>query len=523
MSKLLIGGDFSGIQPYLYQVISKNASKALKGRSFYMKMLSDAVTRLILDRLGLPQSNCIYSSGGCFYIEAPDTEEVKTQLELLRTEIERKMFSAHGGVLYVAIDWVRIDEDNDDHLTEYWHQLFVKRDKLKQHRLSSIIEAEPGSFFEPAQPELDSSSGNDQEIDIGKKLKDAKHMLVSSTRLSTLSGGALEVNPAGLGIFFYLLDGKDYSKAKSLLGQAGIDDIDFGETPVNTKKTFEELCDNDKAGNKKDSFTRMGVLRMDVDNLGTIFQNAANKPHPSLNDYGELSRQLDYFFTKRLSAIYNSLDPDHSFIVYSGGDDVFAVGRWDVIIKLAERIHKEFCEYMGNDPMYSISGGISIVEPKFPIMRAALYSGEEEDNAKGHCQKNSISFFSTPLRWNDEFVCVKALKDEMVRLLTLGANPLDKSFLSKLMNHCANAKIKNHKITVMKTFWMLTYDLGRMKGRVSDSDAKNLIENCIKEVCCKTTATLNGHPLQTEYHPLELWTFAARWAELEYRKDRSNN
>lgn len=120
------------------------------------------------------------------------------------------------------------------------------------------------------------------------------------------------------------------------------------------------------------------------------------------------------------------------------------------------------------------------------------------------------------LNWDSEYYKVKTLKDTMVGLLKNDTMP--KSFISKLLGHFANAKMKNHKITVAKTFWMLTYDLNRMKSRSqADVDVNNLIDNCIKEVCNKSIGTLNGEPIQTDYHPLELWAFAARWAELEYR------
>ena len=53
-----------------------------------------------------------------------------------------------------------------------------------------------------------------------------------------------------------------------------------------------------------------------------------------------------------------------------------------------------------------------------------------------------------------------------------------------------------------------------------NSKINQLIENCIKEICDKSLGMLNGNCIQSDYHPLELWTFAARWAELEYRKDK---
>jgi CRISPR-associated protein Csm1 len=58
-----------------------------------------------------------------------------------------------------------------------------------------------------------------------------------------------------------------------------------------------------------------------------------------------------------------------------------------------------------------------------------------------------------------------------------------------------------------------------MQSRV-DSKVKDLINNFKNEVCDKQAACLNGVPIESDYHPLELWALAARWAELE---ERTNN
>ena len=70
---------------------------------------------------------------------------------------------------------------------------------------------------------------------------------------------------------------------------------------------------------------------------------------------------------------------------------------------------------------------------------------------------------------------------------------------------------------------MLTYDMSRFKSRNNDFDVNALIDNCIKEICSNNRNVLNSEKINTEYHPIELWAFAARWAELEYRTKKSNN
>lgn len=156
-------------------------------------------------------------------------------------------------------------------------------------------------------------------------------------------------------------------------------------------------------------------------------------------------------------------------------------------------------------------------------MKGAEYSAEEESRSKHHqctgSDKNSISFMQMPLHWEKEFPQVKALKNQLVELINNGK--LNKSFLSKIQKHSANAAITQHKIRQMKTYWMLTYDLSRVKKEnTKDEKARMVIDNCIKEVC-HNHDYLNGTPIQTDYHSLELWAFAARWAELEIRTNKN--
>ena len=568
---LLIGADFSGIQTYIYQIISKYASKNLKGRSFYLRLLSDVIVRYLLRELELYNANIIYNSGGGFYLLAPNTPETKTKLQAATQYIEDRILEEHGTALFVAIDYVEISKEtllhkSSKHLGDVWGELFKKREKKKKAKFSSIIAENYAKFFIPmatngnlkdeitGEPFMQNEtpvsldgreikSVNMEQILIGKELKSTNMLVIKEGAPLPYWNDCLCIAPLKLGYNYYLLNEKNIKElSKQLKGSAddvtvvtlngnhgdcnfihilpGNDNIyqlDFyggNETDIVTSKTFEDLCTNDNnAYGKRNDFERMGVLRMDVDNLGTIFQKGIPAKRATLSRYSALSRSFDYFFSGYLNTIWNETAPEKAQIIYSGGDDVFIVARWDIAIEIAERIKEDFKAFTCGNPAFSLSGGIAIVEPKFPIMKAAEYSAYEESLAKehkcGNCSKNSISFMSMPMHWEREYPIVKGYKNEILPALKSGHLP--KSFLSKLMTHCANANIVNHRIANYKTYWMLSYDLNRMKGR--NKEITSLIEKCIKEI-------YEGQKLDTTYHPLELWAFAARWAELEYR---SNN
>jgi len=558
---LLIGADFSGIQSYLYQIVSKYAGKNLKGRSFFLRILSDAVVRYLLKELDLFQANIVYNSGGGFYLIAPNTEFVKEKLQEAIETIEEKFFASFDTTLFVAIESIPLSKedlmhkDKKHNLGAIWDDLFKKRDKKKSCKFANLIEKKYDKFFEPLMQGGDAlrdvitgEEFNDNEppekykdidiypiknntynqIELGKRLRDMDIMIVSKIPL-TYWNDKFHINPADLGFYYYFVKENDLTQSVDNVTIIRFNSPDFN-IPVggnnNTYEfqyyggneykgqTFEEMTENP-------NFSRLGILRMDVDNLGSIFQSGISPERATLSRFAALSRSFDYFFSGYLNTIWEETNPDRSFIIYSGGDDLFIVGSWDVVVRLAKKIHEDFREYTCNNPAFGISGGIAIVPAKFPIMKGAEESANEEKAAKNHSikgkSKNSISFMDFPLNWNTEFPVIEELKEEFVRLIEKENE--DKSLLSKIMAHAANAGIEANKITRIKTFWMLTYDLSRMKERTKNDDLKALIDNCITEVC-GNKCRLNGKAIETEYHSLELWAFAARWAELEIRTNK---
>lgn len=567
---LLVGADFSGIQPYIYQIVSKYAGKNLKGRSFYLRLLSDTVVRYLLKQLNLFQANIIYNSGGGFYLLAPNTKYVKEQLKEAVSTIEKKLFESHGTSLFVAIDSVGLSEDALMHksggLGEVWGKLFQLRDRKKNTKFSHLIKDNYSQFFKPlmqgGDAQRDTITGEEflatekpikkdsmilkpttaKQIEIGEKLRDVDLLVVKDGEPLSYWSNMTKIEPLGLGFTYYFLNDNDLkSKKEELKASAdkvtvitlngkngncnfmhtvdGINNIyalDFYGGNEFNNSTFEEMCD---AKNEEGRFSRMGVLRMDVDNLGHIFQQGIPSERATLSRYAALSRSFDFFFSGYLNTIWKEVAPKKSFIVYSGGDDVFIVGSWDVTIEIAKRIKEYFREFTCENKAFSVSGGVAIISPSYPIMKGAEESDTEEKAAKGHSvkgvDKNALSFMDFPLNWDLEFTTVEKLKGEIVRLLD--SNKLPKSFISKVMSHYANSEMKKHQITRPKTYWMLTYDLSRMKSRSAGEEVNNMIDNCIKEVCDKNKGKLNGEPIVSDYHPLELWAFASRWAELEYR------
>ncbi len=87
---LLIQGDFFGIQNFLFaggNHTNKHAAKLLRGRSFYVSLLTELAALKVLDALGLPPTSQIVNAAGKFLIVAPNTAAARAALAGVEDEI----------------------------------------------------------------------------------------------------------------------------------------------------------------------------------------------------------------------------------------------------------------------------------------------------------------------------------------------------------------------------------------------------------------------------------------------------
>ena len=140
---LLISGDLSGIQKFIFEIKSTNPkkiNKILRGRSFYLSLLTDAISVKILNALNLPVSCRVMNAGGQFVILAPNTTTVKEKLITIDKEISKWFLDTFLGKLSLNLVYdVALSGENFGNIVQILKALRYELELKKQTKFKNII------------------------------------------------------------------------------------------------------------------------------------------------------------------------------------------------------------------------------------------------------------------------------------------------------------------------------------------------------------------------------------------------
>ncbi|MCC7163664.1 MAG: type III-A CRISPR-associated protein Cas10/Csm1 [Anaerolineae bacterium] len=550
---LFIAGDFSGIQKFIYTLASSGAAKSLRARSFYLQLLSEIVALNVLDALGMPLTNLVYVGGGKFYVLAP--LRARNILPKLAQQLSDKLMEAHQGALGLTMAWEAVTSNDFSQFNEVYERLGESLSKKKRQPLgqaSSRVLAEqigvPLSLG--GNPEkFCAVTGDDWELEtreeeggaketktkfvwslekLGSQLANATHLILrrvpnaESKRPTDWREGLRQfgfevtltrdelprADAEGLVRVWRIdskapaIDGKLLSSFKA--AQLAISDHPIAKLVPRDKN--DQILTFDELAAMTPGIKRWGVLRMDVDNLGAIFREGLGK-HASISRIASLSFGLRLFFEGWLPHVAdaNADLTDKLYIQYAGGDDLFVVGVWDALPPFALSVRESFREFTGNNSAFGISGGIVIVESKFPLYQAAQLAEEAEHKAKywRAQQKDAVTFLDETADW-------KTFAETMRNANELAdwrrANRVPASLLQTIM--ALRAQIiqakpgEKDKPLYGRWMWMAAYQLKRAEDAVKRDDPE--IKERIQQI--QLTFLEPGDAS-------EQWGRAARWAQ----------
>ncbi len=147
---MLIAGDISGIQKFIFEIGSSNPkklSKILRGRSFYLSLLTEVASVKILRRLDLPISCRIMNAGGRFVLIVPNTAFAKEVVPKLKREIDTWFYQQFLGKLSlnIAYDITLSGKDfSSDKFSQKYKELEQAVELSKKKRFLDIVMSNEG-------------------------------------------------------------------------------------------------------------------------------------------------------------------------------------------------------------------------------------------------------------------------------------------------------------------------------------------------------------------------------------------
>lgn len=271
--------------------------------------------------------------------------------------------------------------------------------------------------------------------------------------------------------------------------------------------TFDDL--QEKVGDGKGGFKRLGVLRMDVDNLGLVFKKGLGS-YATLARVSTLSFQMSLFFEGWVKRICEKFD-GKVYAVYAGGDDIFLIAPWDIMPDLALNIRNDFAKYTARHKDLHISAGLAFIGGKYPIYQAAEDAEIILNSAKKKDGKNSFGLIGNAWTW-PEFVEVQ---DKFKRIVKIVSDTKDgglggQNAIIQTLRDLAELKArksKNGKDIWGPWQWRGAYLLKRMEERArGNPELAAAIASISKD-------------LEPDYRQIQQWGAAARWAQLQTRKN----
>lgn len=409
-SFLLYSMDFSGIQDFIYTIQSKGVLRTLRARSFYLEILMENAIDDVLEDIGLSRINVLYSGGGHCYMLLPNGEEIIEKLEVRNRNLNDWLIDTFDISLYVGHGYAICGANALRNMPEgSYSELFrnvsrmISSNKATRYNASQILRINNRRVEDHTREcsvchRLDKLN-SENVCSICNSIKNFSNDILYNNYF------VIDDDPIGIPLpgnkFLkgYKSAPADTAEKRSYRKRVSENEGSYGLWigDYTSFKTLEEMAESAK---EKGCIDRIGIIRADVDNLGSTISTGFDKTvGGNIMRTSALSRQLSLFFKSHINRILSHPEFNlgkttlekgrNATICYSGGDDLFIIGEWDDIIGLAVDISKSFNKF--TQGTLSISAGIGIYDSKYPISRIAYETADLEDMSKNLPGKSAVT------------------------------------------------------------------------------------------------------------------------------------
>ncbi|TXG83031.1 MAG: type III-A CRISPR-associated protein Cas10/Csm1 [Sphingomonadales bacterium] len=496
---LLIQGDFAGIQAFIFGGASetqKGAAKLLRGRSAFVSLLCELAALSILDALGLPPTSQVINAAGKFLIVAPNTPAVREAIDTVRAEFDAWFLDHSFGLASIVIA-TQPASPNDfigQRFAGLHRQLGLSLERAKRQRFgfgsaSAPDPIRPAAYpngpcrYDPRLPAETEFNGqlcarlSRDQLHLGGWLARTPSpvliILAAGTPprstddiLSTavfgyriVLGNATSERADASRAFDLSLPGVDDTKALfkglsrrainayvPLLSHKADADARYDAiaepAEAGDLKTFEHLAHDAQqidADGRLRGVAALGLLKGDIDNLGSLFASALSD-RPTFASLAGLSRRVTSFFSVIVPHYCASRFSD-TYTVFAGGDDFFFIGPWRGMKPFALALREQFGHYCAENPRIHFSAAYLMAKPGHPLRTLTSRLEATLDAAKARPGKNAIGIaagaYSSSLGWS-EMVALQKQADKLAKLVEDAR--LSGGFLYDVLSFCNMAQ-----------------------------------------------------------------------------------
>lgn len=444
----LVAGDLSGIQDFIYTISSAGALKSLRARSFVLELVAEEIVQKLLEKLGLPRTSVIYSGGGNLYILVPATEDTQTIVTDVQSQVNKWLLDSYQGKVFLALTGHNFESAHvgTEQFSDEWEQAIKKLTRQKNRKfetkdlLDNLLDAhvahEPCKVChrdDVATLKPLNDGGPDacptcrNMFKLGQVLFKVKAFVRSQQpEIGDKLGEPVKITLGDQTIYYHLFEGaKSIPKAPHTVYLINNWTVELYQFPHFNNPALLLLGNYGQESKEESGFItasematrshgihRVGHLQMDIDRLGRIFAKGLGENY-NLSRLSGLSRQMSYFFKPYLYSLakkradnvpsvnYKQLTDkvrDNLLFIYAGGDDLFVSGPWNEVVEFSFDVYQSFRAYTGQHPEITLSAGVTLGGPKYPLYQAASDGKAAEKAAKGN-GRDSLTLFGQTFKW----------------------------------------------------------------------------------------------------------------------------
>ncbi len=511
-----LAGDLSGIQSTLFTLQSqgvKGVNKILRARSFLLGAIAESAALMITEKLGLPCSSIVQQAGGRFLVLVPALEKLEQVVDGLREHFDHWLLERYTGSLALNL---ALSEPfpgaafKSAGLRPVMVQLGQAIDEAKQRPLANCAQGVMRREFphdaacmacgvRPGEKAAETGyrcPACHQEFLLGKRLIHAGalawgHALpkkwqpidVLGLDLALLESPPEEIPPgivslrrtrelptrvpwALRSLANHIPLFKDDHEARNPRYD-WIRDKDL-ECGAGDPKSFMHIA-SEALEPESDKSLRgrafLGLIKADVDYLGFIFGQGLRRDDTqndrlTLSRVAQLSRMLDLYFTGYLKGLLHREFPD-TYTVYAGGDDLLLIGPWRQTLQLASRINETFRAYTGHNPNITLSAGVTLLKPHYPVNRAVRQAEMYLERAKDQGRNRVCALLDKPIPW--ERYAERLMDAEWIHQKLQGPSRVSTGFVYRILELAEDAEAVALRGDIRKAGWRarLAYHLAR--------------------------------------------------------------